>query len=80
MMFHKEGDGEEYFFEHGVDVQVFLGCGPRFCVVRGEVREDFVVGKDGGLGFKDLHGIIPTWRRYDLAVVYLMEHQASLLN
>ena len=48
--------GGGYFFEHGVDVRVFLGRGAGLRAVRGEVREDFVVGEDGGLGFEDLHG------------------------
>lgn len=56
MMFYREGDGDDYFFEHGVDIRVFLGGGARFCMVRGEVREDFIVGEDGRLGLKDLHG------------------------
>lgn len=63
MMVHRERDGEDYFFEHGVHVRVFLGCGARFCVVRREVREDFVVGEDGRLGFKDLHGVIITGKK-----------------
>lgn len=52
----KEGDGNTYFFEHRVDVGVFVGRGAGFGGVRREVCEDFVVGEDGGLGFKDLHG------------------------
>ena len=59
---------------------MFLGRGAGFCFVRAEVREDFIIGEDGRLGFKDLHDIVTTWRKYDLAVVYLMAHQASLFN
>ncbi len=33
-----------------------MGCGAGFGAGRGEVRVDFVVGEDGGLGFEDLHG------------------------
>lgn len=46
MIVHREGDGEDYFFEHGIDVRVVLGRGAGFCMVRDEVREDFVVGED----------------------------------
>lgn len=53
---HEEGGGEGYFFEHGVDIRVVLGSGAGFCPVGRKVREDFVVGEDGGLGFEDLHG------------------------
>ena len=48
--------GTRYFFDHRVDVGVFLGRGAGFGGVRREVCEDFVVGEDGGLGFEDLHG------------------------
>lgn len=50
------GGGRVYFFEYGVDVRGFLGCGAGFGAGRGEVCVDFVVGEDGGLGFEDLHG------------------------
>ena len=48
--------GKGYFFQHRVDVCVFVGRGAGVGGVRGEVCEDFVVGEDGGLGFEDLHG------------------------
>lgn len=57
----KEKAGEWYFFEHGFDVRVFLQRGAGFRAGRGEVREDFVVGEDGGLGFEDLHCLEGFW-------------------
>ena len=44
-----------YLFMKGGDVGVLSGRCPRLREVLFEVREDLVVGEDGGLGFKNLH-------------------------
>lgn len=49
------GGGGRYFFEHGVDIWVFLRGGAGFGAVCREVGEDFVVGENGGLGLENLH-------------------------
>ena len=42
-----EWDERKYFFNYGLEVLGFLGGGAGFRAERGEVGEDFVVGKSG---------------------------------
>ena len=42
------------FFEDGLDITVLLGRRAGFCSDCIDVGEDFIVGEEGGLRFKDL--------------------------
>ena len=45
---------EEYLFYDGGDVCVFLRGGAGFGAGFFDMGDDFIVGENGGLGFKDL--------------------------